>query len=193
VVENKDSCASFKTIDEGAETVFSLSDAGFFHPARTAESIVLFKSHSSAAMLTRRFVCQTCAFLREDVIPATGRIKAEIARLLGTSRQAFTPDRSAYLPAIFYGSRHQRPRCAARHPGMEMGFGRVTRPSLKFCGIPIWVGVDASIKRDSTAIVATTWDKKAQQVRLVTHRVFQPNPDEPLDFRSDDRTNTAGP
>jgi hypothetical protein len=38
------------------------------------------------------------------VIPATGRIKAEIARLLGTSRQAFTPDRSAYLPAILYGA-----------------------------------------------------------------------------------------
>jgi phage terminase large subunit-like protein len=51
-------------------------------------------------------------------------------------------------------------------------------------GIPIWVGVDASIKRDSTAIVATTWDKKAQQARLVTHRVFQPNPDEPLDFEA---------
>jgi hypothetical protein len=50
-------------------------------------------------------------------------------------------------------------------------------------GIPIWVGVDASIKRDSTAIVATTWDKKAQQVRLVTHRVFQPNPDEPLNSK----------
>jgi hypothetical protein len=50
--------------------------------------------------------------------------------------------------------------------------------------LPIWVGVDASIKRDSTAIVATTWDKKAQQVRLVTHRVFQPNPDKPLDFEA---------
>jgi hypothetical protein len=50
-------------------------------------------------------------------------------------------------------------------------------------GLPIWVGVDASIKRDSTAIVATTWDQ-TQQVRLVTHRVFQPNPDEPLDFEA---------
>jgi len=49
-------------------------------------------------------------------------------------------------------------------------------------GLSIWIGVDASIKRDSTAIVATTWDQKAQQVRLVTHRIFQPNPDEPLDF-----------
>ena len=50
--------------------------------------------------------------------------------------------------------------------------------------LSIWVGVDASIKHDSTAIVATTWDQKAQQVRLVTHRVFQPNPDEPLDFEA---------
>jgi hypothetical protein len=50
--------------------------------------------------------------------------------------------------------------------------------------LPIWIGIDASIKRDSTAIVATTWDHKAQQVRLVTHRVFQPGPDEPLDFEN---------
>ena len=27
--------------------------------------------------------------------------------------------------------------------------------------LPIWVGVDASVKRDSTAIVAVTWDKSA--------------------------------
>jgi hypothetical protein len=48
--------------------------------------------------------------------------------------------------------------------------------------LPIWVGIDASVKRDSTAIVACTWDRKAQQVRLVQHRVFQPSPDQPLDF-----------
>ena len=51
-------------------------------------------------------------------------------------------------------------------------------------GLSIWVGVDASIKHDSTAIVATTWDQKAQQVRLVTHRVFQPSLDEPLNFEA---------
>jgi phage terminase large subunit-like protein len=51
-------------------------------------------------------------------------------------------------------------------------------------GLPIWVGVDASFKHDSTAIVATTWEKKAQRVRLVTHRVFQPSPEEPLDFEA---------
>jgi phage terminase large subunit-like protein len=45
------------------------------------------------------------------------------------------------------------------------------------------VGVDASHKHDSTAIVATTAlpDKR---VRLVTHRIFQPTPDEPLDFEA---------
>ena len=48
--------------------------------------------------------------------------------------------------------------------------------------LPIYVGVDASTKHDSTAIVAVNWDRKAQMVRLVYHRVFQPSPEEPLDF-----------
>ena len=51
-------------------------------------------------------------------------------------------------------------------------------------GLPIWVGVDASIKHDRTAIVAATWEQKAQRVRLVTHRVFQPSPEEPLNFEA---------
>jgi Phage Terminase len=50
--------------------------------------------------------------------------------------------------------------------------------------LPIWIGVDASVKHDSTAIVAVTWDQAAQKVRLVSHRVFQPSPDEPLDFEA---------
>jgi phage terminase large subunit-like protein len=49
--------------------------------------------------------------------------------------------------------------------------------------LPVWVGLDASIKHDSTAIVAVTWDQ-AQRVRLVAHRVFQPTPEEPLDFEA---------
>jgi phage terminase large subunit-like protein len=48
--------------------------------------------------------------------------------------------------------------------------------------LPIWVGVDASVKRDSTAIVAVTWDETNQKVRVVAHRVFQPSADQPLDF-----------
>jgi hypothetical protein len=35
--------------------------------------------------------------------------------------------------------------------------------------MPVWVGLDASVKRDQMAIVAMTWDKKTKQVRLVWH------------------------
>ncbi len=57
-------------------------------------------------------------------------------------------------------------------------------PLISNPDLPIYVGVDASTKRDSTAIVAVTWDQAAQRARLVSHRVFQPTPDEPLDFEA---------
>jgi hypothetical protein len=50
--------------------------------------------------------------------------------------------------------------------------------------LTVFVGVDASVKHDSTAIVAVTWDHKAKAVRLCFHRVFQPSPNEPLDFEA---------
>ena len=50
--------------------------------------------------------------------------------------------------------------------------------------LAVCVGVDASVKRDSTAIVAVHWDRKLQLVRLVWHRIFQPSPSEPLDFEA---------
>ena len=53
----------------------------------------------------------------------------------------------------------------------------LARPSLQ-----VWVGLDASVKRDTTAIVATTFDQKAGKVRLAWHKVFQPSPADPLDF-----------
>ena len=40
------------------------------------------------------------------------------------------------------------------------------------------------VKRDSTAIVAVTWDRIERNVRLVWHKVFQPSPSEPLDFEA---------
>jgi phage terminase large subunit-like protein len=49
-------------------------------------------------------------------------------------------------------------------------------------GLAVWLGVDASVKRDSTAIVATTWDAAAKKVRLVAHRIFQPSAADPIDF-----------
>jgi phage terminase large subunit-like protein len=48
--------------------------------------------------------------------------------------------------------------------------------------LPVWIGVDTSVKRDSTAIVAVHWDGKAQKARLVWHRTYQPSPDQPIDF-----------
>jgi phage terminase large subunit-like protein len=48
--------------------------------------------------------------------------------------------------------------------------------------LPVWCGVDASVKHDSSAIVCVSFDTKHQIVRLVCHRIFQPTPDEPIDF-----------
>jgi phage terminase large subunit-like protein len=57
-------------------------------------------------------------------------------------------------------------------------------PLITDKNLPIVVGVDASTKRDSTAIVAVAWDTKVSKVRLVTHRIFQPSQKEPLDFEA---------
>jgi hypothetical protein len=57
-------------------------------------------------------------------------------------------------------------------------------PTLVAPALPVWVGVDASTKRDSTAIVVVTFNKDAQKVVLVLHRIFQPSPKEPLDFEA---------
>ncbi len=59
-----------------------------------------------------------------------------------------------------------------------------TRQLLTDPPLSVWVGVDASVKRDSTAIVACTFDHKAKKVRLVWHRVFQPSARDPLDFEA---------
>jgi len=58
------------------------------------------------------------------------------------------------------------------------------RPVVADRALTVWVGVDASVKRDSTAIVAVTWDPAVKKVRLVWHRIFQPSPDAPLDFEA---------
>jgi hypothetical protein len=48
--------------------------------------------------------------------------------------------------------------------------------------LPVWIGVDASVRRDSTALVACTWDAAAGKVRLITHRIFHPTPGDELNF-----------
>jgi len=57
-------------------------------------------------------------------------------------------------------------------------------PLVKAPELPVFVGVDASTKRDSTAVVACAWDRERGKVRLVWHRVWQPSPSEPLDFEA---------
>jgi Phage Terminase len=47
--------------------------------------------------------------------------------------------------------------------------------------MPVWLGVDASVKRDSTAIVVCGSDAD-KKVRLIAHKIFQPSADDPLDF-----------
>ena len=48
--------------------------------------------------------------------------------------------------------------------------------------LPVWIGIDASIVHDSTALACVCFDQTTQQVRLVNHKIFQPSPDQPLDF-----------
>jgi hypothetical protein len=48
--------------------------------------------------------------------------------------------------------------------------------------LPVYAAIDASTKSDHTALVAVAWDRKAQQVRLVCHKLFEPKPEKPVDF-----------
>jgi hypothetical protein len=57
-------------------------------------------------------------------------------------------------------------------------------PVLHERSLPVWVGVDASVKRDSTALVAVGYDQHAKCVRLVAHKVFVPTPGDPIDFEA---------
>jgi phage terminase large subunit-like protein len=58
------------------------------------------------------------------------------------------------------------------------------RPVLANLSLPVWVGVDASTKRDSTAIAVCAWDHATKRACLVWHRIFQPSPTDPLDFEA---------
>ena len=54
------------------------------------------------------------------------------------------------------------------------------RPLIEARDLPVFVGVDASAKHDTTAIVAVTyWN---QRVQLVAHRIFVPTKYDPINF-----------
>jgi phage terminase large subunit-like protein len=55
-------------------------------------------------------------------------------------------------------------------------------PVLRQQSLQVCVGVDASVRHDSTAIVAVNWNGTI--AKLIWHRVFQPSPEEPLDFEA---------
>ncbi len=57
-------------------------------------------------------------------------------------------------------------------------------PIMSAPNLRIWVGLDASVSRDSSAVVAVTWDPTAKKVRLVRHRVFTPSKANPIDFEN---------
>ena len=48
--------------------------------------------------------------------------------------------------------------------------------------LPVVLGIDAGLKRDSAAIAVCSWESSLQKVRLVSHRIFTPSPDRPLDL-----------
>jgi len=58
------------------------------------------------------------------------------------------------------------------------------KPLLASDKLRVYVGIDASVKRDSTAIVGCVYDRDLEKVKVIFHRVFQPSPDEPLDFEA---------
>jgi hypothetical protein len=50
--------------------------------------------------------------------------------------------------------------------------------------LAVWAAIDASVKRDSTALVCCAYSKQSKCVRLITHKVFQPSPNDPIDFEA---------
>ncbi len=59
------------------------------------------------------------------------------------------------------------------------------RPVVADRNLRVWVGVDASVKRDSTAIVACCWQEELKKVYLVAHKIFVPSASSPIDFERD--------
>jgi phage terminase large subunit-like protein len=58
------------------------------------------------------------------------------------------------------------------------------RPIVAQPRLPVWIGVDASYKHDSTAIAACAFDRSTKKVRVVKTYIFQPSPTDPLDFEA---------
>jgi hypothetical protein len=55
-------------------------------------------------------------------------------------------------------------------------------PLLPATDSPLFVGVDASTKHDSSAVVAVTW--RDDKLVLASHRIWRPSPSQPLDLEA---------
>jgi phage terminase large subunit-like protein len=51
-------------------------------------------------------------------------------------------------------------------------------------GPGLFIGVDAGIKHDTAAVVAVQWDKNTDKLGLVSHRIWKPTPENPLDIEA---------
>jgi hypothetical protein len=58
------------------------------------------------------------------------------------------------------------------------------KPVLLDRYLSVYAAVDASVKRDSTALCAVSWSAKEQQVRLINHKIIQPAAEAPVDFEA---------
>jgi hypothetical protein len=58
------------------------------------------------------------------------------------------------------------------------------RPILAQPRLSVWVGCDASVKHDSSALMVCCYDRSTKKVRVVKHYVWQPSSDSPLDFEA---------
>lgn len=60
---------------------------------------------------------------------------------------------------------------------VEFGFRQEPRGSL-------FVGVDASVRRDSTACVAIRYDDQSDRLVLADHKIWKPTPGQPINLES---------
>ena len=58
------------------------------------------------------------------------------------------------------------------------------KPILEAKSLPVWVAIDASVKHDASVVLACSYDYERKATRLVNHKVFQPSPDQPLNFEA---------
>jgi phage terminase large subunit-like protein len=58
------------------------------------------------------------------------------------------------------------------------------RPVLADPSMSVYVGVDASVKNDSTAIAAVAYDRRSKSVRLINHKIFLPTSEAPIEFEA---------